>query len=56
MGCASEVRKLSRTGWPVVGRLPPMAIRNLVMTKRQELKGFAERPAESHWLSWLEAV
>ena len=42
---------------PLIARiLPPMAIRNLVMTKRQELLGFAERPAESHWLSWLEAV
>ncbi|ABF64569.1 L-glutamine synthetase [Ruegeria sp. TM1040] len=42
---------------PLIARiLPPMAIRNLVMTKRQELKGFAERPPESHWLSWLEAV
>ncbi len=42
---------------PMIARiLPPLAIRNLVMTKRQELAGFAEKPTESHWLSWLEAV
>ena len=42
---------------PLIARiLPPMAIRNLVMTKRQELAGFAEKPAETHWFSWLEAV
>ncbi|UWQ34249.1 glutamine synthetase family protein [Leisingera sp. M527] len=42
---------------PLIARvLPDLAIRNLVMTKRQELIGFAERPRESHWLSWLEAV
>ena len=35
---------------------PKTAIRNLVMTKRQELEEFARRPKESHWLSWLEAV
>ncbi|MFW8593441.1 glutamine synthetase family protein [Cribrihabitans neustonicus] len=42
---------------PLIARvLPELAIRNLVMVKRQELKGFAERPEASHWLSWLEAV
>jgi glutamine synthetase len=42
---------------PLIARiLPELMIRNLVMTKRQEIRGFAERPAESHWLSWLEAV
>ncbi|MEX0304079.1 MAG: glutamine synthetase, partial [Leisingera sp.] len=42
---------------PLIARiLPKDAIRNLVMTKRQELQQFAERPGESHWLSWLEAV
>ncbi|OED49764.1 glutamine synthetase [Rhodobacteraceae bacterium (ex Bugula neritina AB1)] len=42
---------------PLIARiLPQTAIRNLVMTKRQELAGFAERPPETHWLSWLEAV
>ncbi|AUQ58089.1 gamma-glutamylputrescine synthetase PuuA [Phaeobacter inhibens] len=42
---------------PLIARiLPDRVIRNLVMMKRQELAGFAERPAESHWLSWLEAV
>ncbi|KIC12923.1 glutamine synthetase [Leisingera sp. ANG-M1] len=42
---------------PLIARiLPKDAIRNLVMTKRQELQQFADRPRESHWLSWLEAV
>ncbi|MFS4582845.1 glutamine synthetase family protein [Phaeobacter sp. C3_T13_0] len=42
---------------PLIARiLPDRVIRNLVMTKRQELVGFAERPPQSHWLSWLEAV
>ncbi|ANP35590.1 glutamine synthetase [Phaeobacter gallaeciensis] len=42
---------------PIIARiLPKTAIRNLVMTKRQELEEFARRPKESHWLSWLEAV
>lgn len=42
---------------PLIARiLPALAIQNLVMTKRQEVKGFAERPRETHWLSWLEAV
>lgn len=36
--------------------LPQMMIRNLVMTKRQELAGFALMPKDRHWLSWLEAV
>ena len=42
---------------PLIARiLPKMAIRNLVMTKRQELAEFGTRPKETHWLSWLEAV
>ncbi|TNJ48033.1 glutamine synthetase family protein [Phaeobacter sp. B1627] len=42
---------------PLIARiLPPMAIRNLVMTKRQELAGFTAKPQDSHWLSWLESV
>jgi glutamine synthetase len=42
---------------PLIARiLPAMAIRNLVMTKRQELAEFSSRPKEGHWLSWLEAV
>ncbi len=42
---------------PLIARiLPALAIQNLVMTKRQEVKGFAERPRETQWLSWLEAV
>jgi len=36
--------------------LPANLIRNLAMTKRQELKLFAERPADRHWLSYLESV
>lgn len=36
--------------------LPAALIRNLVMTKRQELASFATRPPERHWLSLLEAV
>ncbi|SPJ27531.1 glutamine synthetase family protein [Falsiruegeria mediterranea] len=31
-------------------------IRNLAMTKRQEITLFAERPTERHWLSYLETV
>jgi glutamine synthetase len=42
---------------PLIARmLPAMTIRNLVMTKRQELRRFAEMPPETHWLSYLEAV
>lgn len=42
---------------PLIARiLPAMLIRNLVSTKRQELAEFATRPADSHWLSLLEAV
>lgn len=42
---------------PLIARiLPQMMIRNLVMTKRQELAGFAALPTDQHWLSWLEAV
>ena len=36
--------------------LPQPLIRNLVMTKRQEMERFAEIPAETHWLTYLEAV
>ncbi len=35
---------------------PADLIRNLVMTKRQEINRFAQRPPEEHWLSYLEAV
>ena len=31
-------------------------IRNLTMTKRQEIARFADHPPEEHWLSYLEAV
>lgn len=42
---------------PLIARiLPELMRRNLVMTKRQELAGFAEMPKEHHWHSWLEAV
>ena len=42
---------------PLIARiLPDMLIRNLVMTKRQELVRFKDRPPETHWLSYLEAV
>ncbi|MCD9146561.1 glutamine synthetase family protein [Pseudophaeobacter flagellatus] len=42
---------------PLMARiLPKMMIRNLTMTKRQELAGFAALPPEKRWLSWLEAV
>lgn len=42
---------------PLIARiLPGMTIRNLVSTKRQELAEFANRPADTHWLSLLEAV
>ncbi|MEX0339683.1 MAG: glutamine synthetase family protein [Arenibacterium sp.] len=36
--------------------LPQLLIRNLVMTKRQELARFAEEPVETHWLRYLESV
>lgn len=40
----------------VARSLPKPLIRNLVMTKRQELARFAEEPAETHWLRYLESV
>lgn len=42
---------------PMIARLfPPDLIRYMAMTKRQEIARFADRPAEDHWLSYLEAV
>ncbi|KAE9627550.1 glutamine synthetase family protein [Parasedimentitalea maritima] len=42
---------------PLIARiLPAMMISNMAMTKRQEMKLFAERPKDSHWLSLLESV
>ena len=42
---------------PLMARiLPGPLLQNLVMTKRQELAGFAEMPPERHWFSYLEAV
>lgn len=42
---------------PMVARIfPGELIRNMAMTKRQEIARFAERPADEHWLSYLEAV
>jgi glutamine synthetase len=55
------------TGWgaaidafetdPLIARiLPALMIQNLVMTKRQELALFSQRPTDTHWLSMLETV
>ncbi len=42
---------------PVVARIfPDDLIRNLVMTKRQEIARFASHPPDEHWLSYLESV
>ena len=42
---------------PMIARiLSADLIRFMAMTKRQEILRFADRPAESHWLSYLEAV
>lgn len=42
---------------PNVARIfPADLIRYFAMTKRQEIKRFAERPSENHWLSYVEAV
>ena len=42
---------------PFVARIfPTQLIRNMAMTKRQEIAGFADRKPEAHWLSYLEAV
>jgi glutamine synthetase len=42
---------------PQIARiLPDLLIRNLALTKRQEIAGFAARAPETHWLSLLEAV
>lgn len=42
---------------PMIARiLPAMAIRNLVMTKRQEVERFAGMDADRHWLTLLETV
>ncbi len=42
---------------PIVARIfPGDLIRNMAMTKRQEIARFADRPANEHWLSYLEAV
>jgi glutamine synthetase len=42
---------------PLVARIfDSVLIENLAMTKRQEIARFANRPAEEHWLSYLEAV
>jgi glutamine synthetase len=40
-----------------MGRILPAAlIRNLVMTKRQELARFADEPPQTHWMRYLESV
>lgn len=42
---------------PAIKRIfPSLLIDNLIRTKRQELAGFAEIPAQRHWLSYLETV
>ena len=42
---------------PLIARIfSPQLIRNLVMTKRQEIARFAQMPPETHWLSYLETV
>lgn len=42
---------------PLIARiLPEDLIRFMAMTKRQEIRRFAERASETHWLSYLEAV
>ena len=42
---------------PLMTRLyPAELIRNMAMTKRQEIARFADRPEDQHWLSYLEAV
>ncbi|CUH44135.1 glutamine synthetase family protein [Ruegeria atlantica] len=42
---------------PNVARIfPADLIRYFAMTKRQEIRRFAERPSENHWLSYVEAV
>ncbi len=42
---------------PLMTRLfPTELIRNMAMTKRQEIARFANRPEDQHWLSYLEAV
>lgn len=42
---------------PLLARiLPEPLIRNLAMTKRQEIAKFTQRDPETHWLSYLEAV
>lgn len=42
---------------PMIARaLPGMLVRNLVMTKQQEIRRFAELPPETHWQSYLGAV
>ncbi|MES0823900.1 glutamine synthetase family protein [Ruegeria sp. SCP11] len=42
---------------PLVARIfPADLIRFFAMTKRQEIRRFAEHPPDEHWLSYLEAV
>ena len=48
------------TAWasdPLIARIfAPELIRNMAMTKRQEIARFADLPPEEHWLSYLDAV
>ena len=42
---------------PLIARIfSPALIRNLTLTKRQEMERLAEIPPKSHWKTYLEAV
>ena len=42
---------------PLIARIfPAELIRNMAMTKRQEIARFADIPPDEHWISYLEAV
>lgn len=42
---------------PLVARIfAPDLIRNMALTKRQEIVRFATLPEDEHWLSYLETV
>ncbi|WP_170603819.1 glutamine synthetase family protein [Ruegeria arenilitoris] len=42
---------------PIITRIfSKELVRNLAMTKRQEIARFSDRPSDEHWLSYLEAV
>jgi len=42
---------------PLIAHIfPAELIRNMVLTKRQEIARFADQPPDEHWLSYLESV